>query len=96
MSLVAFRHRKHVKPLDVPGPTGRERITFLAPTGLRTIAGPLRRAARGAARLFAHAVQALAEARMHGAMIEAELYHGRYRLFSKNDDDLPIVCRTER
>jgi hypothetical protein len=34
---------------------------------------------------------ALAEQRMHRALIEAELHHNRYTLSSKNDDDLPIV-----
>ncbi len=37
------------------------------------------------------ASEIFAEARMHRAMIEAELYRNRYRLASKNDDDLPIV-----
>jgi hypothetical protein len=96
MSLVAFRYRKHVKLSDVPDRSGQGRITFPAPAGLGTLAGPLQRAVRGAARLFGQATQAFAEARMHRAMIEAELYHGRYRLSSKNDDDLPIVSRTER
>ena len=34
---------------------------------------------------------ALAEQRMHRALIEAELYRNRYTHSSKNDDDLPIV-----
>jgi hypothetical protein len=34
---------------------------------------------------------ALAEQRMHRALIEAELYRNRYKHSSKNDDDLPIV-----
>ena len=34
-----------------------------------------------------------AEARIHRARLEAELYLNRYRLRSKNDDDLPIVRR---
>ena len=33
----------------------------------------------------------LAEQRMHRAAIESELYRGRYKHSSKNDDDLPIV-----
>jgi hypothetical protein len=33
----------------------------------------------------------LAEARIHRARLEAEIYRGRYRLRTKNDDDLPIV-----
>ena len=34
--------------------------------------------------------EAIAEARMQRAMIEAELYCNRYRHSSKNDDDLPV------
>jgi len=32
-----------------------------------------------------------AEARIHRARLEAELYRNRYRLRTKNDDDLPIA-----
>ena len=35
--------------------------------------------------------EAIAEARMHRAMIEAELYLKRYKHSSKNDDDLPVL-----
>jgi hypothetical protein len=35
--------------------------------------------------------EAIAEARMHSAMIEAELYLKRYKHSSKNDDDLPVL-----
>ena len=31
-----------------------------------------------------------AEARIHRARLEAEFYRNRYRLRTKNDDDLPI------
>jgi len=43
------------------------------------------------ARLFSHAAQAVSEAWMHKAAIEAELYLNRYKHSSKNDDDLPIA-----
>ena len=43
------------------------------------------------AKLIVDVAEAFAEARMHRAMIEAELYRNRYRHTSKNDDDLPIV-----
>jgi len=43
------------------------------------------------AKLIVLAAEAFAEARMHRAMIEAELYRNRYTHSSKNDDDLPIV-----
>ena len=36
-------------------------------------------------------VEAIAEARVQKAIIEAELYRNRYLHSSKNDDDLPIV-----
>jgi hypothetical protein len=35
--------------------------------------------------------ESLVEARQARTKIEAELFHGRYRVSSKNDDDLPIV-----
>ena len=34
---------------------------------------------------------AIAEARVQKAMIEAELYLNRYKHSSKNDDDLPVL-----
>jgi hypothetical protein len=54
-------------------------------------AGFLRHAIRRGIKLLIHAIDAIAEARMHKAAIEAELYRSRYRHSSKNDDDLPIV-----
>jgi hypothetical protein len=33
----------------------------------------------------------LAEVRLHKARLEAEVYRNRYRLRTKNDDDLPVV-----
>ena len=54
--------------------------------------------ARAAARLFARIKSALlrvaaviAEARIHKARLEAEAFQRRYRLRSKNDDDLPVI-----
>jgi hypothetical protein len=38
-----------------------------------------------------HVAEVFAEARMHKAAIEADLYLNRYKHSSKNDDDLPIV-----
>jgi hypothetical protein len=35
--------------------------------------------------------QSVAQARADRARVEAELFHGRYHLSSKNDDDLPLV-----
>ena len=35
-------------------------------------------------------IEAIAEARMQRAMIEAEMYCNRYKHSSKDDDDLPV------
>ena len=51
----------------------------------------LRKTIRSGTRLLMHVVEVTAEARMHKAAIEAELYRNRYKHSSKNDDDLPIV-----
>ena len=58
---------------------------------LAATAGFLRKTIRSGIRLLVQAIDAVAEARMHKAAIEAELYRNRYRHSSKNDDDLPIV-----
>jgi hypothetical protein len=42
-----------------------------------------------AASVLSRVQQAVAQARADRARIEAELFHGRYHLSSKNDDDLP-------
>lgn len=54
------------------------------------VVGVLRGAAVKCAGLLMQASNVFAEARMHRAMIEAELYRNRYRHASKNDDELPI------
>ena len=41
--------------------------------------------------LFSILRDSLVEARQARTTLEAELFRGRYRLSSKNDDDLPIV-----
>lgn len=58
--------------------------------------GFLRKTAVKSARLLMRASNAFAEARIHRAMIEAELYRNRYRHASKNDDELPIAIQGER
>ncbi|MGA2566306.1 MAG: hypothetical protein ABSF41_05705 [Pseudolabrys sp.] len=55
------------------------------------VAGFLRKTIRSGTRLLTHIVETIAEARMHKAAIEAELYLNRYKHSSKNDDDLPVV-----
>lgn len=42
-------------------------------------------------RLVADISRVFASNRRHRDAIERELFHGRYRLCSKNDDELPIV-----
>jgi hypothetical protein len=42
-------------------------------------------------KLVAELSRAVASERRHRAAIERELFHGRFRLNSKNDDDLPVV-----
>jgi hypothetical protein len=41
--------------------------------------------------LLSRVQQSVARARADRARIEAELFHGRYHLSSKNDDDLPLA-----
>jgi len=42
-------------------------------------------------RMIVTVYEAIGEARLQKAMIEAELYRSRYMHTSKNDDDLPVV-----
>ena len=51
----------------------------------------VRKVAMKSTRLFMHAAQSIAEARMQRAAIEVQLYLNRYHHSSKNDDDLPVV-----
>jgi hypothetical protein len=46
--------------------------------------------AKGAS-LLSQLQRSVAQARADRARVEAELFHGRYHLSSKNDDDLPLV-----
>ena len=57
----------------------------------KTFVGGLRSALAAFGRYLVRVFDAIAEARVHRAMIEAELYRKRYLHSSKNDDDLPIV-----
>jgi uncharacterized protein YqgV (UPF0045/DUF77 family) len=60
--------------------------TFMHAVGTH-IAGALARAIDLLSRLH----ETMIEVRTQRAILEAELFHGRYRLSSKNDDDLPII-----
>ena len=85
MSVMA--HRKNVEIYSAHGQTTRMAST----TPVMAIIRFLRTAIVGTAKFFARAMKAVAEARLHRAEIEVELYLNRYKHTSKNDDDLPIV-----
>ena len=87
MSLIAHRNLKAVKLLTTTGRAERPSVAL----AITTFVGAARKAIMKGVRLFVQAAQAIAEARMHKAAIEAELYRNRYKHSSKNDDDLPIV-----
>jgi hypothetical protein len=44
-----------------------------------------------AASLLSSLQRSLAQARADRVRVEAELFHGRHHLSSKNDDDLPLI-----
>jgi hypothetical protein len=58
---------------------------------INTISVAIGRTLGGAASLLSHLQRTVAQARADRARVEAELFHGRYHLSSKNDDDLPLV-----
>ena len=87
MSVMTYRTNKTEKHPVVSGRADRARVTF----SKSAIVNPVGKAITRCARLLTHAVQAVAEARMQRAAMEAELYLNRYKHSSKNDDDLPIV-----
>jgi hypothetical protein len=68
----------------------RHETTSAAHTNRQSAIGILRAVAVKCGGLLLKASNAYAEARMHRAMIEAELYRNLYRHASKNDDELPI------
>ena len=87
MSVIASKIRKDTQFPATAGRINRASIT----SAVSVAANIARKAAVKSARLFMYAVDAIAEARMQRAKIEAELYRNRYRHSSKNDDDLPVV-----
>ena len=58
---------------------------------INTISVAIANALTRAASLLSDLHRSLAQARADRARVEAELFHGRYHLSSKNDDDLPLV-----
>jgi hypothetical protein len=77
----------HHKNAEIPAATGQADRAVIA--SVQAILGFLRRVIVGGAKLVVHAMQAVAEARLQRAMIEAELYLNRSKHASKNEDDLP-------
>jgi hypothetical protein len=60
-------------------------------TLIHTISVAIARTLARAASLLSNLQRRVAQARADRARVEAELFHGRYHLSSKNDDDLPLV-----
>ncbi len=81
MSVIA--HRNNV---EIPTTVGQADRTTIASSVSAIVTS-----CESIAQDFSRTLQAVAEARMHKAAIEVELYRNRYKHSSKNDDDLPIV-----
>ena len=60
-------------------------------TLIHTISVAIARTLARAASPLSHLQRRVAQARADWARVEAELFHRRYHLSSKNDDDLPLV-----
>jgi len=58
---------------------------------INTISVAIARTLARTASLLSHLQHSVAQARADRARVEADLFHGRYHLSSKNDDDLPLV-----
>ena len=65
--------------------------TYLSSSESKAFAGRLHKMLAAIGRRCFDVIEAIAEARLHRAMIEADLYRKRYKHSSKNDDDLPVV-----
>ena len=84
MSLVTYD-----KPKVSAG--GRAKSATPAGYGTASVIASFRGYLGIAGRWLAKAFDAIAEARTHRAMIEAQLYLNRCKHASKNDDDLPVL-----
>jgi hypothetical protein len=60
-------------------------------TLVHTISLAIARTLMKAASLLSSVKRSIAQARADRARVDADLFHGRYHLSSKNDDDLPLV-----
>jgi len=74
------RFAEEIRPLMRLGQRLVSRLSALVRTHLT-------KASANGTRIF----RAYVEQRLHRAAIETELYRGRYRHASKNDDDLPVI-----
>lgn len=86
MSLVTYPKSNESK---ASGAVSKKRVTQAGSGAPSTFS--MRNAFAATGRLVINIFDAIAEARVQKAMIEAELYLNRYKHASKNDDDLPIV-----
>jgi len=86
MSLTLYQNSSRS---NVGGRSPRQHLAKSTPGA--TIGKKLRHLIASVARLIVGISDAIAEARLQKALIEAELYRNRYRHTSKNDDDLPVV-----
>ena len=87
MSLITPRNLKAAKPIAAPVRAERVAVALT----ITAFVGAARKAIMKVGRLISRTAQAVSEARMQRAAIEAELYLNRYKHSSKNDDDLPVV-----
>ena len=58
---------------------------------INTVSVAIAKTLAGATSLLSRLQRSVARARADRAKVEAELFHGRFHLSSKNDDDLPLV-----
>ena len=88
MSLVTYPKSNESK---ASGAASKKRVTQAGSGAPSTFSRRLQNAFAATGRLVINIFDAIAEARVQKAMIEAELYLNRYKHTSKNDDDLPVI-----
>jgi hypothetical protein len=92
MSLVTYPNSNKSKSTGRESKKASRKPATRAGSGaVPTFSRRLRNALAATGRLIVTVHEAIGEARLQRAMIEAELYRKRYMHTSKNDDDLPIV-----
>ena len=87
MSLITYRILNTLKGSAAPGRADHAPVNV----SVSKLPGLARKAIASGSALLVHIAEAFAEARLHKALLEAELYRNRYMHTSKNDDDLPVV-----